>query len=361
MRYIGLQEVEDISLGAAVMASGGGGNPYLGTLIAKECVNTYGPIQLLTLDEIPDDWKIAVSMGLGAPSVLVEKVPNGREAGWAMEVLEHAVGHGFDAVMASEAGGWNSLHPMLPAAERHLPLIDADGMGRAFPQLDMETWSVAGLSCNPIGVADERGNKLCVYSHTNKMGEDICRSATVAMGGNISTACYHMTGRFAKDHSVWGTYTLCETVGRIIRLGRAGELDTYAELQKTLRFKELFRGKIQDVERRTEGGFTRGLCQLEGFEDYEGSSMEVRFQNEYLVASVNGQVKCVTPDLIVMFDTESFYPITSEQLKYGCRALVVGVPCAQQWRTPEGLAVVGPELGFGYPDIAYAPVEELNA
>ena len=89
--------------------------------------------------------------------------------------------------------------------------------------------------------------------------------------------------------------------------------------------------------------------------------MEVRFQNEYLVGSVNGKVKCVTPDLIVMFDTESFYPITSEQLKYGCRALVVGVPCAQQWRTPEGLAVVGPELGFGYPDIAYAPVEELNA
>ena len=77
MRYLGEQEVEDIAMGAAVMASGGGGNPYVGILIAKQCVADNGPIPLLTLDELPDDARVAVSMGLGAPTVLVEKVPAG--------------------------------------------------------------------------------------------------------------------------------------------------------------------------------------------------------------------------------------------------------------------------------------------
>ena len=217
MRYLGEQEVEDIAMGAAVMASGGGGNPYVGILIAKQCVADNGPIPLLTLDELPDDARVAVSMGLGAPTVLVEKVPAGPEPVYALEALEREVGHTFDALIPSEAGGWNSLHPMLPAAQRHIPLLDADGMGRAFPELQMVTWSMYGQSASPIGVADERGNTLLMHAATNKCGEDLCRGATVEMGGNISLACYGMTGAEAKAHSVAGTYTLCENVGRILR------------------------------------------------------------------------------------------------------------------------------------------------
>ena len=194
MRYLGEQEVEDIAMGAAVMASGGGGNPYVGILIAKQCVADNGPIPLLTLDELPDDARVAVSMGLGAPTVLVEKVPAGPEPVYALEALEREVGHTFDALIPSEAGGWNSLHPMLPAAQRRIPLLDADGMGRAFPELQMVTWSMYGQSASPIGVADERGNTLLMHAATNKCGEDLCRGATVEMGGNISLACYGMTG-----------------------------------------------------------------------------------------------------------------------------------------------------------------------
>lgn len=218
MRYLGEQEVEDIAMGAAVMASGGGGNPYVGILVAKQCVADNGPIPLLTLDELPDDARVAVSMGLGAPTVLVEKVPAGPEPVYALEALEREVGHTFDALIPSEAGGWNSLHPMLPAAQRHIPLLDADGMGRAFPELQMVTWSMYGQSASPIGVADERGNTLLMHAATNKCGEDLCRGATVEMGGNISLACYGMTGAEAKAHSVAGTYTLCENVGRILRM-----------------------------------------------------------------------------------------------------------------------------------------------
>jgi len=66
-----------------------------------------------------------------------------------------------------------------------------------------------------------------------------------------------------------------------------------------------------------------------------------------------------SPDLIMSLDMESGSPVTTEGLKYGARIVVVGMPCAPQWRTPEGLAVVGPRA-FGY-DIDYVPVEQRVA
>lgn len=45
MRELGPQEVEDIAMGAAVMASGGGGNPYVGILIAKQTVADFGNLK----------------------------------------------------------------------------------------------------------------------------------------------------------------------------------------------------------------------------------------------------------------------------------------------------------------------------
>lgn len=360
MRELGLQEVEDIAVGAAVMASGGGGNPYVGILIAKQMVAEYGPMKLMSLDELPDDARVAVSMGLGAPTVLVEKVPAGPEPAYALDALEAEVGHGFDALLPSEAGGWNSLHPMLPAAQRGIPLLDADGMGRAFPELQMVTWSMYGQNASPIGVADERGNRMVVRASSNKMGEDLCRGATVMMGGNISLACYDMTGTEAKAHSVAGTYTLCEGVGRIIRESRKDRSDAIARLIDLLGAVELFRGKVDDVERRTVGGFARGLVRMSGLDAYKGSTLSVRFQNEYLIAEVDGEAVCTAPDLIAMFDPETFQPITGEALKYGCRAVVLGIPCAPQWRTPEGLAIVGP-AAFGYEGVEFIPVEERVA
>ena len=246
---------------------------------------------------------------------------------------------------------------MLPAAQRHIPLLDADGMGRAFPELQMVTWSMYGQSASPIGVADERGNTLLMHAATNKCGEDLCRGATVEMGGNISLACYGMTGAEAKAHSVAGTYTLCENVGRILRRAREERSNDISELRETLGAVELFRGKVEDVERRTVGGFARGLVHLEGMDAYKGGVLDVRFQNEFLIAERNGEVVCTAPDLIAMFDSETLTPITGEALKYGCRAIVLGIPCAPQWRTPEGLVTVGPAV-FGYEGVEFVPVEE---
>ena len=77
MRLLHEQNIEDIALGAAVLGTGGGGDPYVGKLMAREAVRQYGPVELYTLDELDDDDLIVPAAGMGAPIVIVEKLPAG--------------------------------------------------------------------------------------------------------------------------------------------------------------------------------------------------------------------------------------------------------------------------------------------
>ena len=54
----------------------------------------------------------------------------------------------IDALMPIEAGGVNSMLPFAAAARLGLPLVDADGMGRAFPELQMVTFTIGGVRTN---------------------------------------------------------------------------------------------------------------------------------------------------------------------------------------------------------------------
>ncbi len=41
MRLLDEANIEDIALGAAVLGSGGGSNPYIGMLVAREAIRRY--------------------------------------------------------------------------------------------------------------------------------------------------------------------------------------------------------------------------------------------------------------------------------------------------------------------------------
>ena len=59
MRQIGLNEVEDIARGAALLGAGGGGDPYIGKLVTVGAIQECGPVTLLDPEEVPDDALIA--------------------------------------------------------------------------------------------------------------------------------------------------------------------------------------------------------------------------------------------------------------------------------------------------------------
>ena len=155
---------------------------------------------------------------------------------------------------------------------------------------------------------------------------------------------------------VAGTLTLAETIGRGIRQARAQSLGPIQTVLALTNGYEVFRGKIVDVQRRTEAGFAKGTATFSGVDQYGASTLTLNFQNEHLVAIQDGEIVVSTPDLITVLEAETGEPITTEGLRYGFRVVIIAMPCDARWRTPAGLALVGPRY-FGY-DIEYKPVEQ---
>ena len=359
MRLLHEENIEDIAIGAAVLGSGGGSDPYIGLLMAREAIRQYGPVELYTLDELDDADLIAPTAGMGAPTVIVEKLPAGDDVIRAFHALGKYLGREPRATMSIEAGGMNSIRPIYVGARLGIPVVDCDGMGRAFPEIQMTVLSAKGISASPFVMADERGNILVMNTVSDQWVETFARSCVMHMGATGAIALYSATVGQLKEAAIQGTITLAEEIGKTVRQARLTETNPVDALRRAVGGFLLFRAKITDVDRRVVTGFARGGATMEGVGDFEGKELLLQFQNEHLVAQIDGEFAATTPDLIAVLDSETGRPITTEALRYGMRVAVIAIPCAPQWREPDALALVHPHY-FGY-DVDYVPVEERFA
>lgn len=359
MREVIGSDIEDLAVGAAVLGTGGGGDPHVGKLMAQQAIDDHGPVEMLDPDEVPDDGLVIPSAMMGAPTVVLEKLPEGREAIRSLRRLASEFDRELFATMPIECGGMNSTIPFTVAAREGLPLVDADGMGRAFPELHHETFNVYGVSGTPAVISDEKGNISLFETTDNETLESFARAVTIRMGGDSFLCDYPMTGRQVKETAIPNTISLGMAIGDAIR--RPGDADPMAALQAVTadsnygRAIELFEGKIIDVERRTEGGFAVGEVMIDGLGDDEGSRMAIDFQNENLIARVDGDVVATVPDLITILERETARPVTTEGLRYGYRVTVIGIPTPEIMRTDAAIDVWGPRT-FDY-DLDYIPLE----
>ena len=359
MRYIGKEDIKHIAMGAAVLGTGGGGDPYSGMLMAIQAIDEFGPIQLVSPDEVPDDALVVPSANMGAPTVDVEKISGGQSNIDAFRAFETYAGRKIDYTMPIEAGGGNSMVPFVVAAHMGIPIIDADGMGRAFPELQMVTFYLNGIEPSPMAMADEKGNKMLLESINGLFTEKIGRSVTSTLGGSLSLAIYAMTGKQVKDSAIFHTVTLSQQIGEILAHGETNKQNPLTDLLKLLNGYHLFSGKITDVERKTVEGFARGTVSFDGLDTFIDSKAWMEFQNENLILTVDDDVACTTPDLIICLDAETSLPITTSDLRYGSRCTIIGVPSDSKWRTQDAINLVGPRY-FKYDD-DFVPIEDLQS
>ena len=59
-------DIDDLALGAVFLATGGGGDPYLPTLIAKETLAQTGGVTLIDAQSLDDDAFVVPVGGVGA-------------------------------------------------------------------------------------------------------------------------------------------------------------------------------------------------------------------------------------------------------------------------------------------------------
>ena len=130
------KDLAAIATGAGILGTGGGGNPYIGQLRARQAIRKWGPVTVLSPEELPEDARVVCVGGIGAPTVGIEKVRD-LQSYHALRAIEEYTGEKATALISNEIGGSNSVEPLIPAAMAGLPVVDADGMGRAFPEFQM--------------------------------------------------------------------------------------------------------------------------------------------------------------------------------------------------------------------------------
>lgn len=355
MREIERGELELLATGAWILGAGGGGNPYLAYLNLCNLYEEGTRVSLLDPMALADDDQVAIVSGMGAPLVGRERLSDPRFSAKPLLAMQAYLKCQFRAVMSVEVGGTNALQPLMVAAVTGLPVVDADSMGRAFPEGQMTSFAIAGLPMLPLVMADIRDNEVIIpRAESPRWMERIARKAITEMGSIAATCKAPRTGREVKQHGILYSTSKAIRIGRTVHEARRRHDDPVAALVEAEAGALLFRGKIQDISRRTTEGFLRGRARIEGLDGDRGSILDLEFQNEFAAAWRDGQVVATTPDILCVMDSVSGEAIGTEMIRYGQRVSVVVLPPPDLFLTSEGLAATGPRA-FGY-DFDYRTV-----
>jgi uncharacterized protein len=345
---ISLDDIESLAVGAWILGTGGGGSPYLGLLNMRRLYAEGHPVELISPFDLDDDDWVAVVSNMGAPLVGQERLADSRNIARAVEIQEDLLGQKFRAVMSLEIGGGNGIQPLMAAAHLGLPVVDADTMGRAYPEAQMTSVAVGELRPYPCVLYDPRGVEAVVTRVPNwRWMERASRKICVEMGSIASTCKAPRTGAEVKEWGIHLTVSKAIGIGCRVREAQRRHQDPIAAVLDEAGGKLLFRGKVVDVARRATEGFLRGRVVIEGLDDDRGARLEIAFQNEWVVAWRDGTPLAMSPDLICVLDTVSGEACGTETIRYGRRVTVVALPAPPVFLTPKGLDHVGPRA-FGY-------------
>lgn len=360
LRVLTREDLDALEIGSGILGTGGGGNPYQGKLLALEAMKEGYELKILATDKIEPDALCMSIGGIGAPVVGVERLREGREGVRCLRAMEELIRTSIDAVVCEEIGGANSMNPLVTAALGGLPILDCDGMGRAFPEMQMTTFSIYGHSSTPSVMCDLHGNSV-IFSHaaSEVWHERMARACVVAQGGGAMLATAPMQAHYVHQYAIPKSYTKAIALGEAVIKARKLQEDPIAAICALEGGRRIFNGKITDLKRHLRGGFAVGDIALAGFDEWSGETADVAIQNEFLIFRREGKVEVCVPDLIVLLDVDTGYPITTEMLRYGQRVAVVAIPCHDLLRTERALEVVGPSA-FGYPEIQFSPMPAFN-
>ncbi|EPE04213.1 hydantoinase [Ophiostoma piceae UAMH 11346] len=377
--YISEVDLDLIATGTGVLGTGGGGPSYqelLHGLHLLEHGGARGKMRVVAPPSLDDDALVCFGSWYGAPSVINERISSGGEITKGIDMLK-AILHidSFQAVLTDEIGGGNGMSAFATGVHYDIPVVDGDAMGRAYPTMYHAIPYVYGQPIAPCALSDAQGNVNVIMSADSpERVERLLRTAAVELGLGCAVCAKPLPGNVIKKYVVPNTISQAWYLGRAVHIARRSKTSLTDAIFATTTGKVLFTGKIVSVSRDVTRGYTMGRVLIAPVSDDGGDSesaasseaphMLIPFQNEYLYAAWSDakgtetrELVCTVPDLISILGHDG-EALGSQELRYGLRVTVIGMPAHPLWKTEKGLAVGGP-AGFDL-DIPFTGVGEYS-
>lgn len=332
MRILSRQDLLDLVDGAAIFSAGGGGDPEAGCRIVERLVFDGQAVKLIDSSEVPEDRKVVNFACVGA-TTSVEY--DSEAAVRTLTALEEYAGFSAFATIPVELGGLNTLAAVDVAARRGIPVVDADGAGRAVPEVHLKVYTIDGIPLTPMVVSDSKARDLVIVKETvnARAAERIVRVLAAEWGHTAYTARRILTGAQVRTSSIQLSLSKSIRIGQLLRTA-AEPIE--AALKEIGGFR-IFDGIVEKAQKKTEAGFTFVDAKLVGTHEFARASFEFKAKNEVLVAYKNGEPAAVAPDIITPVNPETGRCITAEKIRKGDKLVVLGLPAPKKWRTRRGL------------------------
>ncbi|KAI5461836.1 hypothetical protein BGZ63DRAFT_509430 [Mariannaea sp. PMI_226] len=380
-------DLEWLAEGCYVLGCGGGGSPYPEMLKLRQHLQQGHELRIIDMESLETDARIYWAGNMGSPAVPAERL-SASESILAMETMMEYNNHeSFDAMIGIEIGGSNGLQPLTIGSSLHFdrPVVDADWMGRAYPNL----WQVivAVQEKNqilPCAIASGDGRALVMTkSPDDKLIDQTLRAPAIEMGYYVGFCAKPTTTGLVRRWAIKNTLSQAWRIGRCIaRANRANTISTVTEqiveeMGGGESAKILFRGKIVEVERRLFKGHSHGevvIRHVSAEADHEqnniaaglpamamGGELRIPFMNENLFArhrrdDGSEAVIAAVPDLITVINSANGKALGIGEYRYGMLVNVLGVACSPVWNNNKSGLRAGGLAAFGYDDIEYRPL-----
>jgi len=354
MKILNRQQLLDMVDGTAIFSAGGGGAPELGYGIVEKLVNDGYEVRLIEPNEVPEDAIVANFACVGATTSVGY---DSQAAVKTLKILEEYIGKEVFAVIPVELGGFNTLVAVDVAARRGVPVVDADGAGRAVPEVHLKVYTIDEIPLAPMAIADIRAKNVVIVKETadSKSAERIARVLATEWSHTAYTARRILTGTQVKYSPIQKSLSRAIKIGEILRTSKNPIKSILAETEGY----KLFQGRVVQISKETIGGFTWISVSIRGENEFEGSTFNFKAKNEVLIAYRNGKLVAMAPDIITPVRSENGKCVTAERIREGDSIAVLGLKAPEKWRTSKGIELWMEMLRRSGVTENYVPIEEL--
>ena len=321
-RVLTRADVKPAMIGGLLLSAGGSGvaRSLERHEVAADVALELGPIEFVSLDELPQDGVVIASTSVGAPGHAQPELVLRDHVDAAQAVIAK-LGRTPSGVICGHVPGFNAW---LVAAALGIPYVDAAANGRGHPTVKMGGMGLASRPDISIVQAAQcgyaaSGTRLTILSEGNLVRtSQIMRHAAIVGGGLVASARGpHEVGFIAENGAV-GAISFQIDLGRAMLAAGPGPACIMAA-GEFMGGATLVTGTVTENTVRYRDGFDVGRLVVSSGE----TQLTLGVFNEFMTAERDGQRIATFPDMIGSLDPATGDPVAIVQLPPGSAVSIV--------------------------------------